>query len=143
MAESKYSKYIVPAKTNQSVFKQITVPQVNIFGGRDLENLPFTMNWSLLTQPFVMVEYPHTHDFNQVILFMGGNPRDVSKFNAEIEIYLGDEGEKQVIKTPSFIYIPAGLWHGPLNIKAVNEPIMYMDFPLTPKYEMKQQKKPA
>jgi hypothetical protein len=141
MATSKYKKYIVPARTNQSVFKQITVPQVNIFGGKDLEGLPFTMNWSLLTQPFVMVEYPHTHDFNQVILFMGGDPLDVSKFEAEIEIYLGEEGEKQTIKAPSFIYIPAGLWHGPLNIKAVTRPIMYMDFPLTPKYEIKEQKK--
>ena len=79
MPKSKYKKYIVPAKTNQSVFKQINVPQVNIFGGKDLEGLHFTMNWALLTKLFVMVEYPHTHAFNQVILFMGGDLQDVSK----------------------------------------------------------------
>jgi hypothetical protein len=142
MFKPRYQKYVVPARTDQSVSKQITVPQVNIFGGKDLENLPFAMNWSLLTKPLLMVAYSHTHAFNQVILFMGGDPQDVSKFDAEIEIYLGEEVEKQVITSPSFIYIPSGLWHGPLNIKTVNKPIMYMDFPLTPRYAMKEPQKP-
>jgi len=138
MAGLKYQKYVIDAKTNQSVFEQITVPQVNLFGDKDLDGIPFTMNWSLLTQPFVMVDNTHSHDFNQVICFLGGDVNDVSKFDAEIEMHFGIEKEKRLITSPSFIYIPAGLAHGPLIIKTVNKPIMYMDFPLAPKYEIKE-----
>ena len=43
--------------------------------------------------------------------------------NAEI----GEEEEVQVITETSFVWIPIGMEHGPLNIKTVNKPIMFMD----------------
>jgi hypothetical protein len=44
-----------------------------------------------------------------------------------VEFSLGEEEEVQVITSTSFVWIPRGLAHGPLNIKTVNKPIMFMD----------------
>jgi len=74
MANNKYGKYIVPAPIMQSVmFPQIKAPQINIGGGQ-LHGIALTMNWSYLTEPFVMVDKSHAHEFDQVIVFLGGDP---------------------------------------------------------------------
>ena len=140
MAEGKYDKYLVPAPIMKSVmFPQITQPQVNIFGGEHLGGINFTMNWSYLTEPFLMVSDTHEHDFDQVICFLGGNPLDITEFGGEVEMCFGEEREKHTITSSIYIYVPAGVLHGPLNIAKINKPIMYMDFPLTARYFKKPQ----
>ena len=135
MAKEKYGKYIVPAPIMQSVmFPQIKAPQINVFGGDHLGGIQFTMNWSYLTEPFVMVDSSHSHEFDQVICFIGGNPLNIREFGGEVEMYFGEEKEKHVITSSSYICVPRGTIHGPLIIKKINKPIVYMDFPLTARY---------
>ena len=134
MAKSKYDKYIVPAPIMQSVmFPAIKCPQINV-GSKQLADIPFTMNWSYLTEPFVMVDKSHSHEFNQIIVFIGGDPTNIREFGGEIWFHFGEEEEKHVITSPSYICVPKGIVHGPLIVKKINKPVVYMDFPLTGSY---------
>jgi hypothetical protein len=127
MAERKYSEYVKQDTIVFSVFKEVPAPQFQILGERHLEGAPLTVGWSLLIEPFIMIPKSHKHDYNQIICFMGGDPNDIRNFDAVVEFSLGEEEEVQVITSTSFVWIPRGLAHGPLNIKTVNKPIMFMD----------------
>ncbi len=133
MAENiKHGEYITELGTIQSIYKQITAPQVAALGGRDLNGADFSLGWSYITEPFLMVSEAHTHDFDQIILFLGGNPGSVGEFGAEVEMSLGEPPEKHIINYTSCVYIPAGLMHCPLNVKTVYKPIMFIDITLSP-----------
>jgi len=132
MAESKYGKHVTQDPIVFSVFKEVTAPQFLIHGERNLGGYPYTMGWSLLTEPFIMVPTSHAHDYDQIICFMGGDPKDIRNFDAVVEFGLGEEEEIQVITSTSFVWLPKGLAHGPLNIKTVNKPIMFIDVVLSP-----------
>ena len=56
---------------------------------------------------------PHTHDYDEVIAFIGTDHDDPYNLHAEAELGLGDEIHK--ITRTSLVFIPAGLVHGPLN----------------------------
>ena len=127
MAEGKYSKYVRRDSIVFSVFKEVPAPQFQILGERHLEDAPLTLGWSFLTEPLLMIPKSHKHDYDQIICFIGGDPNDIRNFDALVEFSLGEEEEVQVIDSTSFVWIPKGLAHGPLNIKTVNKPIMFMD----------------
>ena len=133
MAENiKHGEYITELGGVTSAYKQIAADQVIAMGSRDLNGADFSLGWNYLTEPFLMVAEAHTHDFDQIVFFLGGNPADVTDFGAEVEISLGEPLEKHIINYTSCVYIPAGLMHCPLNIKTVNKPIMFIDVTLSP-----------
>jgi len=133
MAEhKKHGEYIMELTTNRSIYEQVVAPQVAVAGARDLNGADFSLGWSFLTEPFLMVAEAHTHDFDQVIFFLGGDPNDIGEFGAEVEMHLGEPLEKHIIDYTACVYIPAGLMHCPLNIKAVKKPIMFIDVTLSP-----------
>ena len=125
----KRGEYIVELKPGYSLYKQITAPQVGAFGAKDLNGANFSLGWSFLTEPFLMVAEAHNHDFDQVIFFMGGDPGNGVDYDAEVEFGLG--GQNNIIDYPACVYIPKGLMHGPLNIKRVTKPIMFIDITLS------------
>lgn len=133
MAENiKHGEYITELGAITSMYKQINAAQVAAIGDRDLNGTHFSLGWSYLTEPFLMVEEAHTHDFDQILFFLGGNPAEVTDFRAEVEMSLGEPLEKHVINYTSCVYIPAGLMHCPLNIITVNKPIVFIDVTLSP-----------
>jgi hypothetical protein len=126
----KHGKYIVEMKPGHSIFKEVTAAQLGAFGTKDLDGDNFCLGWSLLTQPFKMVGEAHKHDYDQYIFFMGGDPAKVNEFDAEIEF--GVDNKMHTITYPACIRIPAGTMHGPLNVKKVNKPCMFIDIVLSP-----------
>jgi hypothetical protein len=126
----KHGEYIVELKPGYSLYKQVTAPQVGAFGARDLNGVDFSLGWSFLTGPFLMVAEAHRHDFDQVIFFMGGDPDNVVDYDAEVVMGIGDT--MYSITYPACVYIPAGLRHGPLDIRRVTKPIMFIDITLSP-----------
>ena len=126
----KHGKYITELKTGYSLYKQVTAPQIGVFGEKDLGGANFSLGWSYLTEPFVMVEESHKHDFEQIILFFGGDPNNIGEFGGEVEMYM--EGEKNVVTYPSCVFIPKGVMHGPLYITKVEKPFMFIDITLSP-----------
>ena len=74
------------------------------------------------------------HDFDQCLLLMGADPNDLSDFDAEVELCLGEEREKHIINSATVVHIPAGLVHCPLNIVKVNKPVLFLDISIVGKY---------
>jgi len=73
VAESKYSQYVNQEWITKSVFNEVPAPQWLISGAQHLDGYPFSAGWSCLTEPFTMVPGSHSHDYDQIIGFTGGN----------------------------------------------------------------------
>lgn len=104
-----------------------------------------SIGYHCLTKPINFKE-PHSHDFVEMLFFIGGDPADVRELGAEVEITLGEEKEKHVITTAGVVSIPAGLVHCPIEVKNVTKPIVFLEVSLTREYgkpEMKDKKKAA
>ncbi len=84
---------------------------------------------------YVLKESHYHDDFMQILCFLGTNPKDVRDFGgAEIELCLGKEEEKHIIKSPVIVPIPIGLPHGPLYFKKLPKPIVFLEIMLTRRY---------
>jgi hypothetical protein len=66
---------------------------------------------------------PHTHDYDEVIAFIGTDHDDPYDLGAEVELYLDDE--KHIITKTSLVFIPAGLKHCPLTFLRVDRPVFH------------------
>jgi hypothetical protein len=94
----------------------------------------FSIDSNYETEPHVLIDEPHSHEFDQYLCFLGTNPKDKKDFGAEIEICLGEEHEKYVINSPSVVWIAAGLIHGPIVITRVTSPFLFVDIATNNKY---------
>jgi hypothetical protein len=47
---------------------------------------------------------------------------------------MGPEEEKHIITQPTFVFVPKGLHHCPLNFKVVNKPILFQAIHLGPRF---------
>ncbi|OGO30103.1 MAG: hypothetical protein A2Z29_07285 [Chloroflexi bacterium RBG_16_56_11] len=133
MPKTKYSKYlnkeVVREDTKNTGSSITSTRQLQNFGGGHL-----SVDSIYVTRPHVMISQPHKHEFAQYLNFYSANPRDGRDFDAEIEITLGEEQEKHIIKSPTAVYVPAGLMHGPINFARINKPILFLDIAVTGKY---------
>jgi hypothetical protein len=96
----------------------------------------FGFRYSYFTGPPFQFEEPHIHDYDQFLCFLG-TPENAREFDAEVEVSLGDEGEKYLVDKTTIVHIPAGLTHCPLNFKRVDKPVLLVNITLSPKYVKK------
>jgi len=87
-----------------------------------------SMGYHCISKP-MSFDRPHSHDFPEMLCFIGGNPRDITDFGAEIEFTLG--GEKHLITTTAVVSIPKGVKHCPIVFKKVTKPIIFLEVSLT------------
>lgn len=66
---------------------------------------------------------PHTHEFDEIIGFVGTNTDDPTNLGGEVIIWLEDE--KHVLTKSCMVYVPAGMTHCPLSIEKVSRPIVH------------------
>jgi hypothetical protein len=130
MPESKYEKYFIKEPIVEGRF----TPRLVFFSGRHFGEINFSVLWNCVTEPWLMEERPHSHEFDQFLHFYGANPLDITDFDAEVEFSLGEEGEKHIIDKATVVHIPKGTIHCPLNFKVVNKPVIFMNVALTPDY---------
>jgi hypothetical protein len=133
--QKKHGEYITELSMLKSLYKQVVADQVAVSGERDFKGADFSLGFSFLTEPFLMIDDSHTHDFDQVIFFLGGDPANIGEFGAEVEMYL--DGKQHIIDYTSCVHVPAGLSHGPLDIKKVEKPIMFIDVTLSPGHSIR------
>jgi hypothetical protein len=74
----------------------------------------------------------HTHDFDEIVGFLGGDPQNPHDLGGEVEFWLEDE--KYLLTKSCLIYAPAGLRHCPLRVTKVERPFMFLAISLTGKY---------
>ncbi len=138
MAESKYGKYILRGTVKEKTSPEISpVTPAVLEGLEDWAGIQHRLNWQYISGPTLMVEEPHSHDFDEFLVFLGSNPADSKDFGAEIELSLGEDGETHIINTASVICVPKGLIHGPLNFKKIGKTILFCMIYLAPEHVSK------
>jgi hypothetical protein len=132
MAESKYGDLIAKNIIKKSKHEEVKAPKVEfggeeVSGGNDLD-----VSWYCITEPFVLNEEAHVHDFDEYVCFTSSNVLDMNDFQAEAEVWLGKE--KHIITEPTIVYIPRGFVHSPVKITSLVKPISFFKICLSPKY---------
>jgi hypothetical protein len=139
MITGKFAKYYKsqPVMDFTKIYKELTSPSFHVHGRE--WNSGFRMDWFCVTEPFLMINDPHTHDFDQFLAFQNADATKVNDFDAEVWLYLGAEGEQEklVITETCFVHVPAGMVHTPLEFKRIGKPIVFMDIALTTQYVRK------
>ena len=133
MAETKYGKHIVT--------DVIKPPFGGVFGkywslgAQDGElGVDCSVGWHTVAGPIEFKD-PHTHDFAEILCFIGGDATNIRDLGAEIEVCLGEEQEMHVLTSAAVVSIPAGLVHNPLRIKNVKKPFVFLSIMLTRSYK--------
>ncbi len=80
------------------------------------------------------VPFAHSHDFHELLCFIGGNPEDINDLGAEISICLGEEQEEHIITSATVVSIPPGLKHCPLKVKKITKPFVFLEVSATKEY---------
>ena len=130
----KYAKYVTPLPIEPG---PIHGPWIDL-QGENYENANCRFIYRFITKPVDMVPFPHSHDFEEFMMFFGSDPQDISDFNAEIECYIGqgEDQERYVITSPTVLFFPKGMPHCPLNFKKVDKTITMVIIALTPRYDV-------
>jgi len=148
MAESKLKKYIrremkVPPEIQQR-HPEVKSPVLGLVSDQSFGNKNFSLSWWPIAEPFEMVSETHAHDFDQFLVFVGGDMSNMTDLGGEVELTLGEnekELEKFVFTTATAVHIPAGMLHCPLNFKKVNnpdKPILFHDLFIAGEYKRKE-----
>ena len=126
---TKYGKYFLsdnhqPPKAMDFVslnslppFPEIASPQTYFRGASALPGATATP---------VCWETPHVHKYDEFLIFLGAELPDLCKsFDAEIDIWMGEEMEKHTLDSTTVVFIPKGLQHCPLNFRAIRKPVLF------------------
>lgn len=74
----------------------------------------------------------HTHDFDEVVGFIGSDPENLHDLGGEVEFWLEDE--KYILTKSCLIFCPKNLRHCPLRVVKVNRPILFLAFSMSGEY---------
>lgn len=69
------------------------------------------------------LEEPHSHDFDEVLAFIGTDSKHPRDLGGEIEFWM--DGEKHILTKSCVIFLPKGMIHCPLIFRKVNGPIFH------------------
>ncbi len=112
-------------KEGRSFTPAVAGPQAYFRGAGDLPGAGINMGWQMFVKPIKLELQSHHHDVDEYLFFLGAQlPDFTANFDAEIEIFLGDEYERHVITKPTVLFIPRGMEHNPLNIKKLDKPML-------------------
>lgn len=76
----------------------------------------------------------HVHDYDEIIMHLGGDSNTPRDLGAEIELYIGDQ--PITFNTTTLVFIPKGVPHGPVTLKNFTRPhIQITIMPGTGNYE--------
>ena len=78
----------------------------------------------------------HSHDFDELIGFIGSDPEDPYDLGGVVEV--GINGELHRLTKSSIIFLPANLKHLPLSILSLERPILHFSICMNPVYANKQ-----
>jgi hypothetical protein len=137
MAERKYSKYFLTEPALRTKFALPTMAPSALLEAKTHFGVDSNLSlaWRYITKPMVMDEIPHAHpDFDEFLVFLGGKLEDMFDFDADIDMYMGKEGEIVPINKATVLYVPKGLFHCPINFKRIGKPVLFQPIPLTPAY---------
>ena len=101
------------------------VPGCSLFAGCEIL-------WGLPNGKPVDIEIPHTHEFDEVIGFVGTNRNYPRELGGELEFLIG--GERHTVTKTCLIFVPKGVDHCPITIKRIDTPIVMFEAANDPEY---------
>lgn len=75
----------------------------------------------------------HSHDFDEVIAFIGTNPNDIYDLGGEVELWV--DGRQNILDRSFVAFVPAGTQHCPLKIRRVDRPMFHFTAGMGKKYQ--------
>ncbi|NLL39518.1 MAG: hypothetical protein GX254_08045 [Clostridiales bacterium] len=93
-----------------------------------MEKAKVYMDFTAVTKELVM-EVPHTHHaVDEYLVFTGADMNNFFEFDAEVDVWLGDDPERLELFTltePTIIRVPPKLYHCPVNFRRFSKPIVF------------------
>jgi len=141
MGNTKYGKYFISEPRVENVayhplegVKGVTFPDEIFLDKSIVESCPVVVDigWRFEVPDPDPVEWEHSHDFDEVLCFIGTNPDDPRDLGAEIEFHM--DGEVHTFDKTTTIYIPKGIPHCPFYHKRVDRPFLLVVFALADHY---------
>jgi mannose-6-phosphate isomerase-like protein (cupin superfamily) len=80
----------------------------------------------------------HSHEFDEVLAFIGTNPDDPQDLCGEVELWLDDE--QYLLHKSCLVFIPQGLKHCPMLVKRLERPIFHFSVGTSGAYVKKRDK---
>ena len=138
MTASRYEKYVVRKTIPPETGIKWGLPELGIVdlhfflrpnGPVKEANTMLEFAWIVKDSAFGVTEDkpPHAHPCDEIFIFMGSNPEDPEELGAEIEFWMGEGEDTEVIRlnTSGLVFVPGGLVHLPLFFKNVRRPLVW------------------
>ncbi len=120
---------VVELKPWTSIHDTIKEPMVTGLGTIDIPESVLALGFARITKPDLLGYPPHKHPHDQWV-YLIGDSNNFADFDADVEFTLGNRVLK--INYPCYIFIPKNIKHGPLDIKRVGKPFLFIDARITP-----------
>jgi hypothetical protein len=135
MTESGYSRYQikVPLRevgANMKV-KGVTLPSRTYMSNKLVpgSNVYLEYSWVYeMPEPSFVVPAVHSHNYDQVTMLIGTDPKNPEYLGGEIESYLG--GERLLSDRTNAMFIPRNVEHGRVSWKKFERPHILMSITL-------------
>jgi hypothetical protein len=146
MAATKYGQHVIPMPFKPCVeggLRQVAIMDGKLMGINAY--VKYGVYWTagkMGKEPYV----PHTHDFDQIIIFAGSDMDDIGELGAEIEFCMGEDLETHMITTTTAVFIPKGMPHFPATVNRLGRRFFYIEVSVAPEYSetpVKTKKKPT
>lgn len=103
-------------------------PKTYLRGQTYMEDCQYHIGWQILSGALNMEEAHFHQGKDEYLFFMGANPLDMFDFDAQIEIFIGDDPdnmESYMIDRPCVIRFPANKWHCPIKFRKMKKPVLF------------------
>jgi hypothetical protein len=130
MAETEYGKYIVTQLADHIARKGFSSEKAGpgattarvLYLDDDVLKGAFYVSCAWYLKERSRFE-PHSHDFDEVLGFIGTNPEDPHDLCGEIDLWLDEE--IHFLTKSCLVFMPKGLKHTPLIVKRADRPIFH------------------
>ena len=126
----KYDDLIFTIPQEHHSWYGFVAPRGFFRGTTMMEKAHVYMDWTAVNKPLPM-EVPHTHHCaDEYLVFTNADMSNFFEFDAEIDVWLGDDAENMemfTITQPTIIRVPPKLYHCPVNFRKINpeKPIVF------------------
>jgi mannose-6-phosphate isomerase-like protein (cupin superfamily) len=137
MTGKKYEKYVVPKAMRPQDFLDpmaagfMTMPPLIFLNGDtpvkgSNQFLEVVWIWDEGAAAINPDRPPHSHEFDEVFVFLGSSRQDPDDLGGDVEFWLGEgkDTEKYHFNTSTCIFVPRGLVHLPMMFKNVKRPFL-------------------
>ena len=107
--------------------------------------MPADLGWPLKTSPmyisqlyreYCSLEPVHAHrESHQISMYIGGNPLDIEDFEADLDVFMGKELERQTLSSCGVVHYVPGCPHVGDEVRYVTKPFIHMMWVIGPRME--------